>query len=68
MLKIPQNPLPFDRESFTNSTEMDPHSTVLVELPIDPVAEAGLSSHVVMELCFTRFQEPHKQGPLNKKC
>ena len=68
MLKIPQNPLPYDRESFINSTTMDLNSMVLVELPIDPMVEAGLPPYVVMELCFTRVQEHHRLGPLDKKC
>jgi len=67
-LGIPQNPLPFNRKCFTNSNEMDLHSMILVELPTDPMAEKGLPPHVVMELCFARFQEPYKQGPLDRKC
>jgi len=68
MLEIPQNPLPYDRESFLNSTDLDDCSMVLVELPTDPVAEEGLPSHMVMELHFTRFQERHPISQFDKKC
>jgi len=68
MLEIPQNPLPYNRDSFLNCTKMDLHSTVLVELPTDPMVEEGLSSHAVVELCFARFQECNKTSSIKKKC
>jgi len=68
MLEIPQNPLPYDRESFFNSTDLDDRSTVLVELPADPMAEEGLPPCTVVELRFTRFQERHPISQFDKKC
>jgi len=59
MLEIPQNPLPYDRESFLYSTDLNNRSTVLVELPADPMAEEGLPPYVVVKLHFARFQERH---------
>jgi len=64
----PQNPLPYDRESFLNSTNLDNCSAVLVELPANPVAEEGLPPHVVMELHFAQFQERHLISQFDKKC
>jgi len=55
MLEIPQNPLPYNRDSFLNSTEMNLHSMDLVELPIDPMAKEGLPPHMVVELDCARF-------------
>ena len=55
MLEIPQNPLPYNMESFLYNTNLDNHSMVLVELPADPMAEESLPPHVVMKLCFARF-------------
>ena len=68
MLEIPQNPLSYDRESFLNTTDLDDHSTVLVELPIDPVLEEGLPPRTIMELRFAWFQERHHISQLDKKC
>jgi len=68
MLEIPQNPLPCDRESFLNSTDLDDHSTVLVKLPADPVAEEGLPPRTIVKLRFARFTERHPISQFNKKC
>jgi len=68
MLEIPQNPLPYDRESFLNTTDLDDHSMVLVELPADPVLEEGLPPYTSVELRFTQFQERHPISQLDKKC
>ena len=68
MLEIPQNPLPYDRESFLNSTDLDDRSTVLVELPVDPVAEEGLPPRTVVGLRFARFTERHPISQFDKKC
>jgi len=68
MLEIPQNPLPHDRESFLNSTDLDDHSTVLVELLVDPVAEEGLPPHTVVELHFVWFTERHPISQFDQKC
>jgi len=68
MLEIPQNPLPYDRKSFLNSTDLNNCSTVLVKLPVNPVAEEGLPPHMVMELHFARFQERHPISQFDKKC
>jgi len=67
-LEIPQNPLPYDRENFLNSTDLDDRSTVLVELPADPVVEDGLPPCTVVELRFARFIERHPISLLDKKC
>jgi len=68
MLEIPQNPLPYDRESFLNTTNLDDHSTVLVELPTDPVLEEGLPPRTIVELRFARFQDQHQISQYDKKC
>jgi len=68
MLKIPQNPFLYERDSFLNSTEMDLCSMVLVELPAIPVAKKGLPPHMVMELQFAKFQECNKTSQFDKKC
>jgi len=68
MLEIPQNPFPYNRESFLNTTNLDDCTTVLVELPVDPVLEEGLPPHMVVELCFARFQERHPISQFDKKC
>ena len=68
MLEIPQDPLPYDRESVLNSTDLDDRSMVLVELPVDPMAEEGLPPCTVVELRFTRCQERHPISQFNKKC
>jgi len=68
MLENPQNPLPYDRESFLNSTDLDDCSMALVELPADPVAEEGPPPRMIMELCFAWFQERHPISQFDKKC
>jgi len=68
MLEIPLNPLPYNRESFLYNTDLDDRSTVLVELPANPVAKEGLPPHMVVELCFAQFQERHPISQFNKKC
>jgi len=68
MLEIPCNPQFYNWEAFHNCMSMDPATTDLVGLPTDPVAKEGLPSHMVVELCFTRFQNPHKLGPFDRKC
>ena len=62
MLKISRNLQFCDREAFHNCTSM------VVELPTNPVAEGGLPSCVVMELRFVRFQNHCKLSSFNKKC
>jgi len=68
MLEIPQNPLPYNRESFLYNTDLDNCNMVLVELPANPMAEEGLPPHMVMELRFARFQERHPIPQFDKKC
>jgi len=68
MLEIPQNPLPYDRESFLNSINLDDRSTVLVKLPADPVLKEGLPPCTVVELHFTWFQKRHPISQFDKKC
>ena len=56
--EIPQNPLPYQRDSFVSTEVMDEETTDLQELPADPIVEEGLPPHLVVEFRFARFQTP----------
>ena len=56
--EIPQNPLPYQRDSFISTEVMDKETTDLQELLADPIVEKGLPPHLVAEYRFARFQTP----------